>query len=95
MAPTLFQIDFSNVFSLDFLVVIFAFLFVDVFDTLGTLIGVASKADMLDEEGKLPRIKAPCWLTLSQPAPVLCWVLPPPPPMLKVLPALPRAAAPV
>ncbi len=35
----------------------FAFLFVDVFDTLGTLIGVASKADMLDKEGKLPRIK--------------------------------------
>ena len=49
--------DFSNVLSLDFLVVVFAFLFVDVFDTLGTLIGVASKADMLDKDGKLPRIK--------------------------------------
>ncbi len=52
-----FKIDFSNFFSLDFLVVVFAFLFVDVFDTLGTLIGVSSKANMLDENGKLPRIK--------------------------------------
>ncbi|MEG1407014.1 MAG: NCS2 family permease, partial [Ruthenibacterium sp.] len=57
MMPTFMQLDFSNVFSLDFLVVIFAFLFVDMFDTLGTLIGVASKADMLDKDGKLPQIK--------------------------------------
>lgn len=57
MAPTLFKMDFSNVFSLEFLVVLFAFLFVDMFDTLGTLIGVASKADMLDENGRLPRIR--------------------------------------
>ena len=42
---------------IDFIVIIFAFLFVDLFDTLGTLIGVANKADMLDEDGKLPRIK--------------------------------------
>lgn len=55
--PTLGQMDFSTVFSLDFFVVIFAFLFVDMFDTLGTLIGVASKADMLDEQGRLPRIR--------------------------------------
>ncbi|MCD8362689.1 MAG: NCS2 family permease [Lachnospiraceae bacterium] len=52
-----FNVDFSSVRILDFVVIIFAFLFVDVFDTLGTLIGVANKADMLDEEGKLPRIK--------------------------------------
>lgn len=52
-----FNVDFSSVRILDFIVIIFAFLFVDVFDTLGTLIGVANKADMLDEEGKLPRIK--------------------------------------
>lgn len=57
LAPTFFKMDFSKVFSLDFLVVMFAFLFVDMFDTLGTLIGVASKADMLDENGKLPRIR--------------------------------------
>ena len=41
----------------DFIVIIFAFLFVDVFDTLGTLIGCANKAKMLDKDGKLPRIK--------------------------------------
>ncbi|NLV99568.1 MAG: NCS2 family permease [Clostridiaceae bacterium] len=41
----------------DFIAIMFAFLFVDIFDTLGTLIGVATKADMLDEEGKLPGIK--------------------------------------
>lgn len=57
MSPTFLKLDFSKVLSLNFLVVMFAFLFVDMFDTLGTLIGVASKADMLDKDGKLPRIK--------------------------------------
>lgn len=52
-----FRVDFSSIHILDFLVVLFSFLFVDLFDTLGTLIGCASKADMLDENGKLPRIK--------------------------------------
>lgn len=52
-----FKADFSAIEILDFIVIIFAFLFVDMFDTLGTLIGVASKADMLDRDGKLPRIK--------------------------------------
>ena len=57
MAPTFMKMDFSLVFSLDFVVIMFAFLFVDMFDTLGTLIGVASKADMLDKDGRLPKIK--------------------------------------
>ena len=57
MMPTFMKMDFSIVFSLDFVVIMFAFLYVDMFDTLGTLIGVASKADMLDKDGKLPRIK--------------------------------------
>ena len=57
MAPTFMKMDFSIVFSLDFVVIMFAFLFVDMFDTLGTLIGVASEADMLDKDGKLPKIK--------------------------------------
>ena len=57
LSPIFGQLDFSRVFSLDFLVVMFAFLFVDIFDTLGTLIGVSSKANMLDENGRLPRIK--------------------------------------
>lgn len=55
--PVFGKLKFGGIFSLNFIVVIFAFLFVDMFDTIGTLIGVASKADMLDEEGKLPRIK--------------------------------------
>lgn len=52
-----FKADFSGVKILDMVVIVFAFLFVDVFDTLGTLIGVSAKADMLDKDGKLPRIK--------------------------------------
>lgn len=52
-----FTADFSGVSIVNFIVVLLAFLFVDMFDTLGTLIGVATKADMLDEKGKLPRIK--------------------------------------
>lgn len=51
------QVDFGTVKIGDFIVIMFSFLFVDLFDTLGTLIGVSSKADMLDEDGKLPRIK--------------------------------------
>ncbi|MCI5869830.1 MAG: NCS2 family permease [Dorea sp.] len=57
IAPVFAKIDFKGIFSVDFIVVIFAFLFVDMFDTIGTLIGVSSKADMLDENGKLPHIK--------------------------------------
>ena len=57
LAPTLFKMDFSVIGSLNFLVVVFAFLFVDIFDTLGTLIGCATKADMLDKDGKIPGIK--------------------------------------
>lgn len=52
-----FKFEWSNVFTWDMLIVMFSFLFVDVFDTIGTLIGVASKADMLDEEGRLPKVK--------------------------------------
>ena len=52
-----FRVDFSVVKPLEFVVVIFAFLFVDIFDTLGTLIGVSTKANMLDKEGRLPKIK--------------------------------------
>lgn len=52
-----FTFDFKNFPFGDFIVIMFSFLFVDMFDTIGTLIGVSSKADMLDEEGKLPRIR--------------------------------------
>lgn len=57
LAPTLMQMDYRGILNLNFFVIMFAFLFVDLFDTLGTLIGVASKADMLDKDGKLPRIR--------------------------------------
>ena len=52
-----FKADFSTVRVFDFVVIILSFLFVDMFDTLGTLIGVANKAQMLDKNDKLPRIK--------------------------------------
>ena len=52
-----FNVDFSSVGLVNFIVIVFSFLFVDLFDTLGTLIGVATKADMIDEEGHLPGIK--------------------------------------
>lgn len=57
LKPTLMQMDFSGLLGLNFITVMLSFLFVDLFDTMGTLIGVASKADMLDENGKLPKIK--------------------------------------
>ena len=57
LAPIFAKFSISGVPILEFVVIIFAFLFVDIFDTIGTLIGVASKANMLDKDGKLPRIK--------------------------------------
>ena len=56
IAPIAGKLSFSGISIFDFIVVIFAFLFVDLFDTLGTLIGVSTKAGFLDKEGKLPRI---------------------------------------
>ncbi len=52
-----FNVDFNAVGIINFIVVVFAFLFVDLFDTLGTIIGVSTKANMLDKDGKLPAIK--------------------------------------
>ena len=52
-----FKADFGAIRILDFVVIIFSFLFVDLFDTLGTLIGCANEANMLDKDGRLPRIK--------------------------------------
>jgi AGZA family xanthine/uracil permease-like MFS transporter len=57
LAPVFLQFDFSRLFSLDMLIIVFTLLFVDMFDTLGTLVGVADKADMLDESGNLPKAK--------------------------------------
>ncbi len=55
--PIFMKFEFNKIFSLDFLVIIFSFLFVNVFDTIGTLIGVSAKTGFLDKDGKLPRIK--------------------------------------
>ena len=52
-----FNLDFSKVGIFNFIVIVFSFLFVDLFDTLGTLIGVSTKAGMLDKDGRLPKIK--------------------------------------
>ncbi|MDU6546940.1 NCS2 family permease [Anaerococcus vaginalis] len=54
LSPIAFKLDFSSMFSLEMFSVVFAFLFVDLFDTIGTLTGVATKAKMLDENGQLP-----------------------------------------
>lgn len=55
--PVLFKFNIEHLFSLDMLLVLFTFLFIDMFDTVGTLIGVASKTNMLDKTGKMPRAK--------------------------------------
>lgn len=57
MAPTFWKFDFSNVFSTDMLVVIFTFMFVDLFDTVGTLIGVTAKGGLMDKDGNIPHLK--------------------------------------
>ena len=57
LSPIFMKFEFSQVFTLDMLIVLFTFLFVDMFDTVGTLVGVSSKAGMLDKDGKVPRVK--------------------------------------
>ena len=57
LAPTIMQMDFSGIFTFNFATIMLSFMFVDLFDTLGTLIGVASKANMLDRYGRLPKIR--------------------------------------
>jgi AGZA family xanthine/uracil permease-like MFS transporter len=57
LRPTFMQFEWTHVFSLDMFVVLFVFLFMDMFDTIGTLVGVATKANMIDEKGNVPRAK--------------------------------------
>ncbi|PWX46287.1 guanine permease [Clostridium perfringens] len=57
IAPTFFKFGFHNIFSLDMVIALFTLLFMDMFDTIGTLVGVATKAKMLDKDGKVPNIK--------------------------------------
>ncbi len=57
LAPTFFKFDFASVFTIDMVIIIFTFLFVDMFDTVGTLIGCATKADILNADGSIPKCK--------------------------------------
>ena len=56
-APLLFNFDFANVLSFKFFVVFVSFLFVDIFDTVGTLLGVATQGKLLDKNGNVPKVK--------------------------------------
>lgn len=60
MAPTFgkLSLNFETIFSLDMVLIVFTFMFVDLFDTVGTLVGVASKSGMMDEQGNIPRVKS-------------------------------------
>ena len=57
IAPIFCQFEFDKIFSVDMLVVVFTFFFIDMFDTVGTLVGVCTKAKMLDENGNIHRVK--------------------------------------
>ena len=57
LKPTFFKFSFENLFSVDMIVIVFTFLFVDMFDTVGTLIGCATKADILNDDGSIPKCK--------------------------------------
>jgi len=57
LAPIFFKFDFSHIFSMDMLIILFTFLFVDMFDTVGTLIGVSTKAGLIDKDGNIPKVK--------------------------------------
>ena len=52
-----FKFEWENIFTLDMLVVVFTFLFIDMFDTIGTLVGVCTKANMIGPDGRIPRVK--------------------------------------
>lgn len=54
VAPLFCQFEFHNIFTLDMLVVVFTFLFIDMFDTMGTLVGVCTKAGMMQKDGRIP-----------------------------------------
>ena len=57
LSPIFMKFEWTQVLTVDMLIVVFTFLFVDMFDTVGTLIGVSSKANMLDKDGRVPRVK--------------------------------------
>jgi xanthine/uracil/vitamin C permease (AzgA family) len=90
-----FNVDFGSIKIMDFVVVMFAFLFVDLFDTLGTLIGVATKAKMLDKDGRCLQSSPLCWRIRLQRLPVPYSVLLRLPLSWSLHPVLPSVAVPV
>lgn len=56
-APIWLQFQFDKIFTLDFFVVMFTFLFVDIFDTIGTLVGVTTQAGLISKDGDIPKVK--------------------------------------
>lgn len=57
IAPIFMQFEWEHIFSLDMLMVVFTLLFIDLFDAIGTLVGVCTKTDMLEADGRIPRIR--------------------------------------
>ncbi|MDR1114784.1 MAG: NCS2 family permease [Tannerella sp.] len=57
LTPTFLKFDFTEFFTLDMAIIIFTLLFMNIFDTIGTLVGLASKSDLMDEQGNIPRVK--------------------------------------
>ena len=57
ISPIFCKFEWHNIFTLDMLVIVFTFLFIDLFDTVGTLVGVSTKAKMVDENGRIPNLK--------------------------------------
>lgn len=57
LKPTFMQFSFKDIFTVDMIIIVFTFLFVDIFDTVGTLIGCATKAKILNPDGSIPRVK--------------------------------------
>ena len=92
IAPIFCKFEFSNIFTLDMLVVVFTFLFIDMFDTVGTLVGVCTRANMIDENGHIKRIKHAFMADSIATTAVPCLVLQLQPHMWKVLQESLRAA---
>ena len=57
LSPIFLKFEWKNVLSIDMAICVLTFLFIDIFDTIGTLIGVSNRAGMVDEKGKIPRLK--------------------------------------
>ena len=93
LAPTFMQLDFKSALEPAMFSIIFAFFFVDLFDTAGTLIGVTERGGLV-KDGKIPNLKKLCLRTAARPSSARCSAPPTPPASSKALPASPWAGAP-